>query len=170
MNKEHLETWKKVVHLKPDKLLLVLPDLMVYNSHATFMAKDMCTSYTGTAHSHSRANRGHGTWDLSLWLAKPCACTKLCVWGHDCVDITSGPILSSCPIHICKISGKHDRLKWKQKKGLRNSWSPQMDHIVGGSRWTRCFLSNYNSYSSHQLWMFPMHFALCQEFDVYYLI
>ena len=45
--KEHLEIWKKVVHLKPDKLLLVLPDLMVYNSPATLTAKDMCAPYTG---------------------------------------------------------------------------------------------------------------------------
>lgn len=87
MNKEHLETWKKVVHLKPDKLLLVLPDLMVYNSHATFMAKDMCTSYTGTAHPHSRANRGHGTWDLSLWLLSPMpALSSMC---GDMIVLTS---------------------------------------------------------------------------------
>lgn len=71
--KKHLEIWKNVVRLKPDKLLLVLPDQKVYNSHATFMAKDMCAPYTRTAHSHSRADQGHSTWDLSLGLAEPCA-------------------------------------------------------------------------------------------------
>lgn len=69
--KEHLEIWKKVVHLRPDKLLLVLPDLTVYNSHATLTAKDMCTLYTG-APLTLQGRPGTHTGDLRLGLAEPC--------------------------------------------------------------------------------------------------
>lgn len=61
-----MEFWKNVAHLKLDNLLLVLPELMLYNSHATFMAKDMCILYKDTAHSHFRADQEQSTWDLNL--------------------------------------------------------------------------------------------------------
>lgn len=59
--KEHLEIWKNVAHLKPDKLLRMLPGLTVYNSYVAFMAEDMCIFDMGTAHSHFREDQGHRT-------------------------------------------------------------------------------------------------------------
>ena len=69
--KEHLEIWKNVVHWKPDKLPLVLPGLMVYSNHATFMARDMCTPYLGAPFT-LWGRPGTQPWRFEPGTVKPC--------------------------------------------------------------------------------------------------
>lgn len=66
---KHLEIWKTVVHLKSDKLLLVLPDLKVYNRQAA-MAGGMCAPWRVQC-SRCGADQGHSTWASGLGLAEP---------------------------------------------------------------------------------------------------
>lgn len=166
--KEHLEIWKNVVHWKPDKLPLVLPGLMVYNNHATFMARDMCTPYSGAPFT-LRGRPGTQPWRFEpgtgepwvFWLSPDClplgagpgtlACSKHSVCEHGWIDINNRPTLSAARYIAGGYPGRVT--SWNECRRNRNS------RIIGSCRWTRCFLTNDHSYTRHHLWMFPMPLA-----------
>ena len=125
---KHLEIWKTVLHLKSDKLLLVLPDLKVYNRQAA-MAGGMCAPWrVQRAHAAGQTRDtalGLRAWDwLNLYpgtvsdqgqnLAPRPEPSTLC---EDAVGLTSPrPTLGSCQIWSSRISREHDTLELIRKR------------------------------------------------------